>query len=126
MLCLSEEQIQSDINSAPLSNNPSAQSIETSDDPPAQSAETSDDLPVQSTETSDDPSAQSMELCNASPLSDETSTQGPLRVPLTDLYDERYELLSAADLQISAEKVFLELSITNVESQEIHVCKVKV
>ena len=60
-----------------------------------------------------------MELCNASPLSGETSTQGPLHLPLTDLYDGSYELLSAADLEISAEKVFVELSITNVESQEI-------
>jgi len=47
------------------------------------------------------------------------STHASLCAPLTDLYDENYQLLSATDLWVSAEKIFVELSITNVECQEI-------
>jgi len=35
-----------------------------------------------------------------------------------DLYNENYQLLSATDLQISAEKIFVELSITDIECQD--------
>ena len=84
-------------------------------------------------EKSDDPSTQSTELHNVSPLSSETlPMQGLLHTTLTNLYDESYELLSAADLQINAKKVFVELSITDIKFQEIekaiyvHVSKVNV
>ena len=98
---------------------PPAQLMETPGDPPAQLMETPGDPPAQLMETPDDPPAQSTEAPNALPLSSETSMQAALLAPLTDLYDESYELLSATDLQISAEKVFVELSVTDIECQEI-------
>ena len=79
--------------------------------------ETSRDQPAQSMETSDDQPAQSTDL-DALPLSSETSIRSTLYAPLTDLYDESYELLKQIAADLSAEKVFVELSITDIECQE--------